>query len=62
MPPAEDLGLITKLAHEIGLKAEGTKDAEREWIEDAARLIERLSSGAATDSDRASATEHLRLR
>jgi hypothetical protein len=60
-PSEQELELASDLAHCISIQAEGTRDRERLWIYAAARQIERLLSGAATQIDFARARTHLEL-
>jgi hypothetical protein len=60
-PSEPELELASDLAHYISIQAEGTRDSERLWIYAAARQIERLLSGSATQIDFAGARSHLQL-
>jgi hypothetical protein len=60
-PSEPELELASDLAHGISIQAQGTRDRERLWIYAAARQIERLLSGAATQIDFARARTHLEL-
>lgn len=60
-PSEPELELASDLAHYISIQAEGTRDSERLWIYAAARQIERLLSGSATQIDFAGARNHLQL-
>jgi hypothetical protein len=60
-PSEPELELASDLAHYISIQAEGSRDSERLWIYAAARQIERLLSGSATQIDFAGARSHLQL-
>ncbi|MGA3362641.1 MAG: hypothetical protein ABSD82_11495 [Solirubrobacteraceae bacterium] len=60
-PSEPELELASDLAHCISSQAQGTRDSERLWIYAAARQIERLLSGSATQIDFARARTHLEL-
>ena len=59
-PSEPELELASDLAHYISIQAEGTRDSERLWIYAAARQIERLLSGSATQIDFAGARSRAR--
>jgi len=56
-----DIELVRRLAHAIGVQADGTKEHERIWIAGAATLIDHLVSGATTDAERKRARAYLEL-
>ena len=61
MPVDPDIELVRRLAHTIGVQAEGSKEHERIWIAGAAALIDHLVAGAATDAERTRARAYLEL-
>jgi hypothetical protein len=60
-PSEPELEIAGDLAHHIAGQAAGGSHRERVWIHAAARLIELLLSGSATELDFAEARAHLRL-
>ena len=60
-PSDPELEIAGDLAHQIAGQAGGSSQRERLWIHAAARLIELLLSGSATELDFAEARAHLRL-
>jgi hypothetical protein len=60
-PSEPELAIASDLAHHIAGQAAGGNHRERLWIHAAARLIEVLLSGSATELDFAEARAHLHL-
>lgn len=60
-PSEPELAIASDLAHHIAGQAAGSSHRERLWIHAAARLIEVLLSGSATELDFAEARAHLHL-
>ena len=60
-PSEPELEIASDLAHHIAGQAAGSSHRERVWIHAAARLIELLLSGSATELDFAEARAHLHL-
>jgi hypothetical protein len=60
-PSEPELEIASDLAHHIAGQAAGSSHRERLWIHAAARLIELLLSGSATELDFAEARAHLQL-
>ena len=60
-PSEPELEIAGDLAHHIAGQAAGSGHRERLWIHAAARLIELLLSGSATELDFAEARAHLHL-